>query len=403
MARRTAQFELTIEDLDRELIARGAQKMKEGGIEFHKPDETPEQNEIMERVKKLYQSASLPNAELSDFSLNDLVKRLRELSRGQKKTDTEDKHKKGIIEDDDRMDFYELGEVLRAKDNTRKAEVRKFLNVPRDTGNLEDIIDHADMENLKKIKENLDSAAMICLANGLKIENGYAVLKVRSFKEAYNLCECERFADQPALNAEMCTCFLVKEDVIAAAGHFVKKRKIEDMRIVFGFKMENSCAEAKIPKENIYNGVKLIGIRHDRDGNAPDWALVKLDRKVKGQEIVKLSRDEVSIGQPVYTIGHPAGLPLKFAAGASVRDTKDKFFFAADLDIFMGNSGSPVFDMNTHQVIGMVVHGYSKDFRRADGCWISIIYPETGENTELSKCTRSSEFRKSLEGITPTF
>jgi hypothetical protein len=389
-------YELTFEELDRELIARGAQKMKEGGIEFYNPDWPPEQNEMMERIGKMYQSASPPNTEMRGFSDQDLVKRLKELSRGQKKEDTDDKHNRGIIEEDDRMDFYELEEVLRANDNTRKAEVRKFLNVPRDTEDLEDIIDLADMEKLKKIKNNLDSTAMICLAKGLKIENGHAVLEVRSFKEAYNLCECERFADQPAVNANICTCFLVKEDVIATAGHFVEGRKIEDMRIVFGFKMENSCTAATIPKENIYNGVKLIGLRHERDGNAPDWALVKLDRKVKEQEIVKLSRDEISIGQPVYTIGHPAKLPLKFAAGASVRDTKDKFFFAADLDIFMGNSGSPVFDMNTHQVIGMVVHGYSKDFRWVDGCWISVIYPDPGENTQLSKCTRSSEFRELL-------
>ena len=399
MARRTAQFELTIEDLDRELIARGAQKMKEGGIEFHKPDETPEQHEIMERVKKLYQSASLPDPMLNRFSDNDLVKRLKELSRGQRKEDTVGKHKRGIIEEDDRMDFYELEEVLRANDNTRKAGVRKFLNMPRDTENLDDINDHAVMEKLKKIKKNLDATAMICLAKDLKIENGYVALKVRSFKEAYNLCECERFADQPALNVNMCTCFLVKDDVIATAGHFVKEKKIEDLRIVFGFKMENSDTAAKIPTENIYNGVKLIGIRHDRDGNAPDWALVKLDRKVKGREIVKLSRDEISIDQPVYTIGHPAGLPLKFAAGASVRDThdpKNEFLFTADLDIFMNNSGSPVFDLKTHEVIGIVVQGYSKDFRWGAGCWISVIYPTPGENTELSKCTRSSEFKELL-------
>jgi hypothetical protein len=179
----------------------------------------------------------------------------------------------------------------------------------------------------------------------------------------------------------------------------VEGRKIEDLRIVFGFKMENSHTAAKIPKENVYNGVELIGIRYDRGGNAPDWALVKLDRKVKGQVIAKLSGDEIYHGQPVYTIGHPAGLPLKFAAGASVRDTRDtknEFLFKADLDIFMGNSGSPVFDMNTHEVIGIVVHGYSKDFRYMDLCLVSVIYPEPGENTELSKCTRIPGFRELL-------
>lgn len=397
-------YEFTFEELDRELIARGAQKMKEDGIEFHQPDETPEQNEIMEHVRKLYQSASLPNAELRRFSDRDLVKRLKELSRGQEKEDTEDKHKRGIIEEDDRMDSYELEEAIRANFNTRKADVRGFINAPEDSETLEELIDQSDIEKIKKIKKNLDSAAFICFDNRLTANNELVDLKVKSFKERFNLCDYERFIDQPIAKFNMCTCFLVEEDVIATAGHFLKLGKVQDIRIVFGFKMENpSTAVTRIPGDNIYKGVETIGISYDRRGDAPDWGLVKLDRNVKGQEIVKLSMDEIYHGQPVYTIGHPAGLPLKFATGASVQDSRNKFFFTADLDIFMGNSGSPVFDMNTHEVIGIVVQGYSKDFRYVDGCWVSVIYPGPGENTELSKCTRSSEFRKSLEGIAPTF
>jgi len=394
MSRQKTVLDFTFEELDRELIARGAQEIKKGGIEFFNPDWPQEQNEMMERIEKMYQSASPPNTEMSEFSDQDLVKRLKELSRGQKKPDTDDKHNKGIIEDDDRLDAYELEEISRTYYNPGTAEARKVPNMPKGKEYLKDI---AEREKLQKIKKNLDATAVICLANGVKIENGYTILDVKSFKEMHNLCECERFAHQYTVKTEMCTCFLVKEDVIATAAHFVNGRKIKDMRIVFGFKMENPGTMAKIPKENVYNSVELIDISYDRKGNAPDWALVKLDRLVEGQERAKLSRDEISIGQPVYTIGHPSGLPLKFAAGASVRDTNNEFLFKADLDIFMGNSGSPVFDMKTHEVIGIVVQGYSKDFRLMDRCWVSIIYPEPGENTELSKCTRIPGLQKSLD------
>jgi hypothetical protein len=43
MARRTAQFELTIEDLDRELVARGAQMSREELFRFEDPEGTPQQ------------------------------------------------------------------------------------------------------------------------------------------------------------------------------------------------------------------------------------------------------------------------------------------------------------------------------------------------------------------------
>ncbi len=393
MSRKKTLFDFTFEELDQELIARGAREIKKGGIEFHNPDWPREQKKMMARIEKMYQSASSPNPEMKGFSVQDLVKRLKELSRGQKKPDTDDNHNKGIIEDDDRLDAYELEEISRAYYNPGTVGAPDVPIILKGADYIKDI---AEREKLQKIKKNLDATAVICLAKGVKIEKGYAILEVKNFKEMNNLCECERFACQPAAKTEMCTCFLVKEDVVATAAHFVNVRKIKDMRIVFGFKMENPGTLAKIPRENVYNAVELMNISYDRNGKSPDWALVKLDRKVEGQAIAKLSGDEVSTGQPVYTIGHPAGLPRKFAAGASVRDTSHEFFFKADLDIFMGNSGSPVFDMTTHEVVGIVAHGYSKDIRWADGCWVSVIYPKPGENTELSECTRIPGLRVRL-------
>jgi V8-like Glu-specific endopeptidase len=104
---------------------------------------------------------------------------------------------------------------------------------------------------------------------------------------------------------------------------------------------------------------------------------------------------------------------LKYAAGAEVRNIKDAYF-VADLDIYAGNSGSPIFDKNTHEVIGMVVRGYQRDFRWTGKCYISVKHPTPtmnpgqAENHGLSKavkadypalpeamaaeCTRVSEF-----------
>jgi hypothetical protein len=106
-----------------------------------------------------------------------------------------------------------------------------------------------------------------------------------------------------------------------------------------------------------------------------------------------LSKNNVSRDLPVYVLGHPCGLPLKCGTGANVRDT-DKTFFAANLDIYMGNSGSPVFAGKTHEVVGIVVHCDTKDFRYVGNGWLSVIYPNLEIYSKGPQCTRVSEFIK---------
>jgi V8-like Glu-specific endopeptidase len=116
-----------------------------------------------------------------------------------------------------------------------------------------------------------------------------------------------------------------------------------------------------------------------------------LDRNVEVQSIARLSGKTVYCDQPVYVLGHPAGLPLKYAPGSWVSDVEESYF-TTDLDIYSGNSGSPVFDSETHQVIGMVVRGDNRDFRWTDKGWLSVIYPNPDIRSRGAQCTKVSEF-----------
>ncbi len=387
------------EELDRELIARGAQKIKPGDILWHDPQGTPERNEIMARIKKLYDSASKPSEKYKKYSDNDLVKMLKDEAKGEKKEETDDKHRRGIIADDDRLDFYELEEIVLAYNNPTPADTVQSKNRPIDEENFQKLIRQTDLKKLNNIKKNHDAVAMICFDDCVTIKNEWATLNVKDYKKTFSLCDCERFSNQPIAAKYACTCFLVSDDVVATAGHFLQSgRNPQDFRVVFGYKMENAfTAITQVPKEKVYHGAEFIGIQCNRDKKTPDWGLLRLDRKVEGQYIAKLAQSLISIGQSIYTIGHPAGLPLKFATGAHIQDTESECLFSADLDVFMGNSGSPVFDMETHDVIGMAVKGYDQDYRLLDKCWISLVYPKPGENTPLSGCTRSSVFREPVE------
>lgn len=138
----------------------------------------------------------------------------------------------------------------------------------------------------------------------------------------------------------------------------------------------------------IYSGVSIVGHQLVNDG--PDWALVRIDRAVANHPVVQLRRTgKIGDAAAIHVIGHPSGLPTKFAGGAVVRDNANPAFFVANLDTYGGNSGSPVFNSATHEVEGILVRGET-DFITQGGCNVSLMCPTTGCRGE--DCTRATEF-----------
>jgi hypothetical protein len=341
--------EFSIEELDRELVARGAEIPGERRFDFTGRPGIEERDDIMTQVKELYDNAPPRNKDLCHVSTWDLAKALMEMT-GRKIKDPI----RGIWGDDERIDYYQIKNP--------------------------------------KIKRNAESVAAICFADNLQeSNNGFYELEVRNYGTSYNLCECEPFRDQPIGAGRICTGFLTTEDTIATAGHCINEKNINKARFVFGYRMTGLCTPVtNIPKKDVYKGKEIIKRAYDR-GKKLDWTLIKLDRKVGDRPAVLLSKNDVSRDLPVYVLGHPCGLPLKCGTGANVRDT-DKTFFAANLDIYMGNSGSPVFDGNNHEVVGIVVHCDTKDFRYVGNGWLSVIYPNRDIYSKGPQCTRVSEF-----------
>lgn len=261
----------------------------------------------------------------------------------------------GIWYEDSRMDFYEI----------------TYEQVRRNTGCVAAIILKKDL-----IDEN----------------NGYSMLRVKNYGNAHNLVETEPFCEQPVIAGSVSTGFLVQKDVVATTAKCVIDEKKTDLRIVFGYKMlDPTTPVTRVSNDNIYNCAEIIRIVYNPQSNKSSWALVQLDREVQDQEVAPLSKKDISRDQPVYVIGHPRGLPLKYAAGARVRGLTE-VLFAADLDIYMGNGGSPVFSAATHKVVGIVTHGDPRDFRRAGKGWASIIYPNPDIPSNGPQCTKVSEF-----------
>jgi hypothetical protein len=222
--------------------------------------------------------------------------------------------------------------------------------------------------------------------------NGTSTLRTLNFGASRNLCAGERFREQPT--GAFCSGFLVAPDVIATAGHCVDANNLADIRFVFGFRMLNATtAQTVISNAEIYRGVNLIGWQ--LTANGADWALVRIDRTVMNHRITRIRRaGRIADGQAVHVIGHPSGLPTKVAGGATVRDNQPAPFFVANLDTYGGNSGSPVFNSNTHEVEGVLVRGEA-DFVQSGNCRVSLICPSTGCRGE--DCTRTTEFAQRVQ------
>lgn len=138
--------------------------------------------------------------------------------------------------------------------------------------------------------------------------------------------------------------------------------------------MENaSTASTQIPTDDVYTCKEIIAREYT---GAQDYALVKLDRVVRGHKPLTLARTAAQPGDEVFVIGHPAGIPTKVTSGASVRKQQGKFF-VTNLDTYGGNSGSAVFNAATHEVVGILVRG-ENDFVKESGrsCYVSNVCKE---------------------------
>jgi V8-like Glu-specific endopeptidase len=263
--------------------------------------------------------------------------------------------------------------------------------------------DRNDLYEMNNQNIHMDADSVVALVSRQELVNegnGKSKLKSSTFGNSYSLCPSEKFRKQPVCC--FCSGFLIGSELVATAGHCVDDGElvkmgisIKDVRFVFGFKMKNSSvANTRISNNEIYK-VKEI-VKYKFGTSMADWAIVRLDRKVQNHKIVKINNHRIKNNQKLHVIGHPCGLPLKYAGNAKVTDNTPRVYFAANLDTFGGNSGSPVFNSENHNVEGILVRGQPDFLETEKGCNVSRVYPNTGSRGE--DCTRTREFFQYVRG-----
>ena len=246
------------------------------------------------------------------------------------------------------------------------------------------------------MKERADSVVSFWESAKVTEAGDKAKLKVVTFGDAATLCPGEKFAKQPYGAGSFCSGALVGEDIVMTAGHCITdEAKCADTKLVFGYALKKSGDYPRsVPLGDVYSCKSIIKRSHDDSHGlvsrmfsvapVPDFALIKLDRKVTDRKPLPIHRKAKPVkGDKVFVIGYPVGLPLKVAGKAKVRDASLWNSFTADLDTFAGNSGSPVFNADTNLIEGILVSG-DKDFNISpDNCRVASIVPQNGGSGEI--------------------
>ena len=210
-----------------------------------------------------------------------------------------------------------------------------------------------------------------------------------------NLCEGERFRDQPT--GANCSGTLIDYDLVLTAGHCVETAaECADTRFVFDYFYEADGRLANIAASDVYGCAELVA---QQNGGGVDYAVVRLDRAVdaaRAPASVRLEDEPLTVDQPLVVLGFGSGLPLKIDDGGVVLSPNegDLRWFGANLDTFGGNSGSGVFDAEGN-VVGILVRG-ERDYTRRGDCQIVRVLPDRPGDGSEEECTYVA---RALEGL----
>lgn len=288
--------------------------------------------------------------------------------------------------------------------NGRWKTLVSLVVISQDVTNGDDRKDFYEVND--ELKADANKVAILVMDAVIEEEK----LKTKKLSKAHDgLCSDEPFREQPIIYHKnedkgwVCSSFLVAPDVIATAGHCIDmpevknsadKKRLKSLRFVFGYRMQSAdSAVIEVEKSQIYKGKRFIG-----SSEKGDWALIQLDRPVTNREPVMIATEPLAPGQAIHVVGHPYGLPLKIAANATVQPDFTDAYFKADLDVFSGNSGSPVFNAS-HQVVGILVKSFAGNFERdpVEKCRVSKIC--SSGICAHSQVTRTAVFANCLAGF----
>ncbi|CAI2768155.1 trypsin-like serine peptidase [Flavobacterium collinsii] len=182
----------------------------------------------------------------------------------------------------------------------------------------------------------------------------------------YKLCDGEAFANQIVVGCG--TAFIIDKSTMMTAAH-VFQRPLKNYAVVFGYRVINSLgtAETGIVIEDVYFPTEIT-----QTYSGLDIVKFKTDREISRPVLQWEKSKNIKNGSEIYMLGYPMGLPEKLALNADVSNNSNFQYFYTSLDSFQGNSGSPVFNYETHKIIGILVSGMT-DYELHGDCYKTTL------------------------------
>lgn len=234
-------------------------------------------------------------------------------------------------------------------------------------------------------------AGMVAKTKLLAVEGGYTFQAENLTK--FGMCSSVNFSAQNLLPD--CTGFMVGDDLLMTAGHCIEKyADCADYTWVFNYDAQ-AAAQQFIPEMNRVDCKRIVKREyHPEDG--VDYAIIQLNQSQSSalRPPLAVANEEFKVGTHVAMIGHPSSLPLKITTGGvTVKELGNSV--RVTLDAFGGNSGSPVFDRQTGELLGMLTGG-GTDFIEKNGCKVEYKCAVTGSGDE---CGGEDVFKVSRANI----
>lgn len=220
--------------------------------------------------------------------------------------------------------------------------------------------DRREVYEVEGPERDIARASVVALIPKPRIQrpaSGELRLTAPTLKAAYDLCDDQRFLDQPT--AADCTGVLIDDDLVLTAAHCFESGDCSTYFYAFDYFYRGPKQLERIGSNDLYTCQRIVAQEmSERNGRLIDYAVVQLDRPVADRKPIAIRDSVGKLEEPLTVLGMTSGLPLKVDSAAHLiaerAGTRD--YFMLEADTFEGSSGSAIVDAQG-ALLGILVRG----------------------------------------------